>query len=244
MKRSDIVKKLVFEGFSEKTLSNFTDKQIFELSSRILGEAPLKGSVVMNKMTAKPDDVKKLTDSGVNVELREKEVKEKPSAGLTKKKKSEVVKRAKKGGDIGKKGKGFKKIEKKAKESGADDPKAVSAAAMWKNLKRENTEVKEWVKNLVENKYHSFTTKNEIMELISEKMEMSDTPKFFTYDSIVKAANPQTSPEEDPVETPVIDPDVDPGEPFDDPSDPFKNKRPVEKPGPKAFHENKKNASK
>ena len=71
---------------------------------------------------------------------KKKEVKEeeKPSSGLSKEKKSEVVKKAKKGEDIGKKGKGFEKIEKKAKESGAKDPKAVAAAAMWKNIKREN----------------------------------------------------------------------------------------------------------
>ena len=37
----------------------------------------------------------------------------KPSAGLSKEKKSEVVKKAKKGGDIGKKGKGFEKIADK-----------------------------------------------------------------------------------------------------------------------------------
>lgn len=67
---------------------------------------------------------------------------EKPSAGLSKEKKSEVVKAAKKGEDIGKKGKGFKEVEKKAKESGATDPKAVAAAAMWKNIKREGTEEK------------------------------------------------------------------------------------------------------
>jgi len=59
-----------------------------------------------------------------------------PSEGLTKKKKSEIVKKAKKGGDIGKKGKGFKKVVAKAKESGARDPEAVAAAAMWKNVKR------------------------------------------------------------------------------------------------------------
>lgn len=62
--------------------------------------------------------------------------KTKPSAGLTKKQKSAVVKKAKKGEDIGKKGKAFKDIEAKAKESGAKDPKAVAAAAMWKNIKR------------------------------------------------------------------------------------------------------------
>jgi len=66
--------------------------------------------------------------------------KKKPSAGLTAKQKSKVVKKAKKGGDIGKKnvGKdsGFKSVEANAKEWGADDPKAVAAAAMWKNIKR------------------------------------------------------------------------------------------------------------
>ena len=67
---------------------------------------------------------------------------EKPSAGLSKEKKSDVVKAAKRGEDIGKKGKGFKEVEKKAKASGATDPKAVAAAAMWKNIKREGAEEK------------------------------------------------------------------------------------------------------
>ncbi len=68
---------------------------------------------------------------------KEKKVDEaaKPSAGLSKEKKSEVVKKAKKGEDIGKPGKGFAKVEKAAKKSGAKDPKAVAAAAMWKNVK-------------------------------------------------------------------------------------------------------------
>jgi hypothetical protein len=60
------------------------------------------------------------------------EAKKKPSAGLTKKEKSTISKKAAAGKDIGKKGKGFAAIEKKAKESGADNPKAVAAAAMWK----------------------------------------------------------------------------------------------------------------
>lgn len=64
------------------------------------------------------------------------EGKSKPSAGLSAKQKSKVVKKAKKGEDIGKPGKGFKDIKAKAKEWGAEDPKAVAAAAMWKNIKR------------------------------------------------------------------------------------------------------------
>jgi hypothetical protein len=63
-----------------------------------------------------------------------------PSAGLSKKEKSAVVKKAKKGGDIGKPGKGFKKVAAAAKKGGAKDPEAVAAAAMWKNIKRESLE--------------------------------------------------------------------------------------------------------
>lgn len=69
-------------------------------------------------------------DGDLTIELNE--AKKKPSAGLTKKEKSTISKKAAAGKDIGKKGKGFAAIEKKAKESGADNPKAVAAAAMWK----------------------------------------------------------------------------------------------------------------
>jgi hypothetical protein len=68
--------------------------------------------------------------------MLEEAKKRKPSAGLSKKKKSAVVKKAIKGGDIGHKGKGFKDVEANAKAWGADDPKAVAAAAMWKSIKR------------------------------------------------------------------------------------------------------------
>ena len=62
------------------------------------------------------------------------EAKKKPSAGLTKKEKSAVVKRAKSGKDIGKKGKGFEKVATKAaKEYGSKERgQKVAAAAMWK----------------------------------------------------------------------------------------------------------------
>ena len=58
--------------------------------------------------------------------------KKKPSAGLSKKQKSSIVKKAKAGKDMGKKGKGFEKIVKAAKKSGADNPEAVAGAAFWK----------------------------------------------------------------------------------------------------------------
>ena len=63
---------------------------------------------------------------------------DKPSKGLSKKKKSAVAKKARRGGDIGKKGKNFDKIAKKAaKRYGSEEAgERVAAAAMWKNIKR------------------------------------------------------------------------------------------------------------
>jgi hypothetical protein len=74
----------------------------------------------------------------------------------------------------------------------------------------ENRTIKNWVKGLVENKeFHSFTSKNEIMELIQTKINESETmthqfgpkvkkghngiPEFMTYDAITDA-EPKTAP--------------------------------------------------
>jgi hypothetical protein len=57
----------------------------------------------------------------------------KPSAGLSKEKKSAVVKKAKAGKDIGKPGKSFDKVAKSA--GGGEKGKKIAAAAMWKNIK-------------------------------------------------------------------------------------------------------------
>ena len=58
----------------------------------------------------------------------------KPSAGLSKDKKSDIVKKAQAGKDIGKKGKGFEKVAQAA--GGGEKGKKIAAAAMWKNAKR------------------------------------------------------------------------------------------------------------
>lgn len=264
MKRQDLITALLKEGFSEKTLVKFSDKQIYNLSERILGEAITKQVKVYSMRNPKDaeeintivNDPKKVTDMSkqghiqVTTEEKPSEVnekdatpesrgkrkemvkqgaydgrfttkvvkdkkkeenkylsrdkksfdldEEKPSAGLSKEKKSEIVKKAKKGGDIGKKGKGFKKVEKAAKKAGAKDPKAVAAAAMWKNIKREDVEVKDWLKNLAESNFNGFTSKGEIMNLIQEKMNQHEVgpnvkkghnglPEFMTYDAITKS---------------------------------------------------------
>lgn len=67
------------------------------------------------------------------------EAKKKPSAGLTKKQKSAVAKKARAGKDIGKKGKGFEKVAKAA--GGGEKGKKIAAAAMWKSVHRESAEI-------------------------------------------------------------------------------------------------------
>jgi len=78
---------------------------------------------------------KELQDQLTSMDKPVKEAKKKPSAGMTKKEKSAVAKKAHAGGDIGKKGKGFEKVEKAAeKEYGSKEAgQKVAAAAMWKS---------------------------------------------------------------------------------------------------------------
>jgi len=68
----------------------------------------------------------------------------KPSAGLSKAKKSAVVKDAKAGKDIGKPGKSFDKVAKSA--GGGEKGKKIAAAAMWKNIKETQMYVAEKAK--------------------------------------------------------------------------------------------------
>jgi len=83
------------------------------------------------------NEINKLADI-LKAQLNES--KKKPSAGLSKEKKSATVKKAKSGGDIGKKGKSFDKVSSKAaKKYGSKEAgEKVAAAAMWKNIHRED----------------------------------------------------------------------------------------------------------
>lgn len=240
MKRSELIKKLVSEGLSEKTLANFSDKQIVELSKRMLDEA---ADVMISKKD--PLASKKIADAKLQNKSIETYESKKSSPGKKKLSKKQSNKMdTDKDGDID--AKDLKNLRSKKQKS-----KVCSKCGMKNckckdkkhgNLKENSSELKEWIKSLVENNYHSFTSKKEIMGLINEKMENS-VPEFLTFDSIVRAGNPQREPEETPVETPV-NPDVDPGEPLIDPTDPFRRDRPVEKPGPKAGIKKFKNVSK
>ena len=216
MKRNEIIQKLINEGFSAKTLVNFTDKQLNDLSSRMLSEQGARGAVIMKK-GSNPTDIKKVTDSGMNVELREKE-----EGGLNDVdtlKSDEITK-------IWDKIKGGE--EPSRKEMKLDIFKHMKKhditlnSLKEKHLNESQLEINEWIGNLAETKYHSFTSKNEIMELISMKLNESEIhefgpnvktghnglPEFMTYDAITSSqpaptiAPPKTKPGTIPKKTP------------------------------------------
>jgi len=173
MKRNEIIQKLINEGFSSKTLVNFTDKQLNDLSSRMLSEQEAGSGAVIMKKGSNPTDIKRVTDSGMNVELREKE-----EGGLNdvdKLKSDEISKiwNHIKGGE-----------EPSRKEMKLDIFKYMKKhdctldSLKDKCLKESQLEMTEWVSNLAETNYHSFTSKNEIMELISMKLNESELHEF------------------------------------------------------------------
>ena len=83
------------------------------------------------KTQQQPAEMYKMTPTG---ERYKKGGSVKPSAGLSKKTKSNIAKKASAGKDIGKKGKGFAKVA--AAAGGGEKGKRIAAAAMWKNIKR------------------------------------------------------------------------------------------------------------
>jgi len=195
MKRNEIVKSLLKEGFSEKTLVNFNDKQLSDLHLRLFGEE--KGSVVVPKET-NPADVKKMTDQGLNVELREKKK------------------------EVGEELKGNqKKIDKN--KNGKIDSEDFK---LLKSKKNEKKEVKEWVNKLADNNFHSFTSKNEIMELINVKLNEievgpnvkkghNDVPEFMSYNAISKSEVKESGTKTKPAPTkPKTNPGTKPKTPY------------------------------
>lgn len=68
------IQQLIRVGLSKELLNNLSEGQINQLHSRMISEQ-VKGSVVMKKGTP-TDDIKKVTDGGINVTMVEKEIDE------------------------------------------------------------------------------------------------------------------------------------------------------------------------
>jgi len=239
MKRNEIVKSLLKEGFSEKTLVGFSDKQLSDLHVRLFGEE--KGSVFVPKGTP-PVVILKMTDQGLNVELREKKL-------VGNQKKIDANKNGKIDPEdfkLLRSKKDSKKTEKKevkelvgnqkkidANKNNKIDPEDFKLLRSKKDSKKtEKKKVKEWVNRLAENNFHSFTSKNEIMELIKTKINEVEVgpnvkkghngiPEFMSYEAITKPAPTK----------PKVDPGTKPRTPY--------SPKPGEKSKPKALKEKK-----
>ena len=107
MNRTELVEKLLKEGFSEKTLVKFTDKQLNTLSERVLGE---QSTGTLKVAKGSPQEKAAMAQKQAFVAYEGEMKEEKPSAGLSKEKKSEIVKKAKKGEDLVRKVKDLKRL--------------------------------------------------------------------------------------------------------------------------------------
>lgn len=216
MKRDIIVAKLIQEGFSEKTLVKFTDKQLAELSERILGEENI---MISTKDPQYQEKVAAAKKSNKTIETYEEKSEEMCESCHKSKKDCECEKN--------------EKVE-----------------STWKNIKKESIETKKWVKKLTEEKFHSFTSKNEIMELIQAKLTESEVmepqhgskvkkghngvPEFMSYDVITNDGDTKTAPAK-----PTTKPGTKPGTTPSKPKTPYQP-GPGPKHKPKAFAEEKK----
>jgi hypothetical protein len=250
MKRTELVEKLIKEGFSEKTLVKFSDNQLKQLASRMLSEEDMMISKKDPQYQQKVDSAKKQNKT---IEAYEElkgnqhkidknhngKIDAEDFAMLNKEKKSNVeegdyhnersgkalekskedfpqlknIKKCDECGKVGTKCKCKKDVEEEVKEIKSKKcnhcNKEMSKCSCDDSHLEESNKIKNWVKGLVENKnFHSFTSKNEIMELIQTKLNESDTmvqhgpkvkkghngiPEFMSYDAIV-SAEPKTAP--------------------------------------------------
>lgn len=172
MKRSTLVENLVKEGMSEKTLVNFSDKQLSDLHERMVIDADKLKDPKLQAIANDP-----------NIEVEVKEDLKGNQKKLDKNHNGKIDSQD------------FKILKgQKKKESPKTDKK--------------DKEVKEWVESLAENNYHSFTSKNEIMEMIQFKLQEAgpnvnighnNVPEFMTYETYdgdveTKPTKPKVTP--------------------------------------------------
>lgn len=231
MKRQDIISKLMNEGFTEKTLVNLTDKQLHILAERVLSEQYATTSPVTNVSQTDAKTISTLKQQKRPFVTYEGQVSEEEKLGNAKKEEKgdkEIIKKRimHKIDTKMKKDECIKSEIELLKRIGEEIPEKAQKYynKRVKEMKKEKVaepvtetkKLKKWVGKLVENK--CFTSKNEIMKLIKEKLneqEVSDVevdvelPDFLTYDSI-KSAGTETKPAE-PTTKPGTRPGTNPG---------------------------------
>ena len=193
MNRKDLVEKLINEGFSEKTLVSFSDKKLNMLAEKL--------TVSAEKL--KDPKIKSVIDANPAMDI---EVNETAPWSYY-----------------------FAAVKRVQKELGKEPTKSQIDAEMKKLSKPvakkddKKSEMNEWVNSLVENGYHPLTTKGDMLETITKKINESGNA-------------PATKPA--PREAPVKEPGTkEPPKRRDDPRrTPFRNpnENPKVNPNPKA----------
>jgi hypothetical protein len=228
MIRSEIIKRLVAEGFSTKTLAIFSDKQLEKLSNKLLNEAGLK--VKADDLLKNPNLADKLKGKDVTVVPEGEDEKFVSCSSLGVKSPGMCEKNTKKPVELcsklGVKTPGYCYI---------GDKQPVKKTNTSVNLKK----LHEFVENTVNKNYHSLTTKAEISELIKEKFDnlsekkmVDGLPEFM---GEFDMAQPDVKPDVKPAPS---KPDTDrprrekPRHPGQRPLDP--KKQPLPNPVPKA----------
>jgi hypothetical protein len=255
MKRSELVENLIKEGMSEKTLVNFTDKQLSRLHERMVISA--------DKLKSDPKLQAIANDPNTEVE-----VKEELKGGQ---KKLDKNKNGKIDGEDfkllkGQKNKKCEHCDKEMSKCSCDDshlgeskekknelPKVGKKVTKGHNnipefmdskkLKKEGVETKKWVESLAEEKFfHILTSKNEIMEMIQTKLndqkseEKTELPDFLKWASLKSVKGKKEVAEGGTTTKPApTKPKVDPGTKPKHPLSPGKFPKQV----PKALAEKK-----
>jgi hypothetical protein len=228
MKRNEIVGKLIKEGFSQSTLVNMSDKQLGMLAERL---------VVTPDQLKNPAIAAVANDPKKDVVVKSAEVtEEKPKAGLSKKtlkgkqtkidknhngkidaQDFKILKGQKKEVKEELKGNQEKIDKNKNGKIDSEDFKLLKSKKKTDIKKKledlDKKEVNEWVDKLVENDYHSLTTKDEIMELI--KIKLNEQPDVMEPDIDVEPdidIEPDIDSPPSPDKDPFIDPWQNPGE--------------------------------
>lgn len=256
MKRKDIIEKLIFEGFSEKTLSRLSDGQLATLAKTVLSEQDVMISKKDPQLAQKVDNAKKLNQTIVTYEeeMKEDETKIPNKDEIASKldsirsgaKRDDMIKQGAYDGRFREKTiKDKKKEESKYSARGKKSYELDEESSI--DSSKKEKEINEWVMNLTESKFSQFTSKSDILSIITEKIIETSSPmpmtkarkghngvpEFMTYDSIV-GNQPETKPNE-----PEVIPDAPPTEKPSKPKTPYEP-GPGKDPKPKAISEEKK----
>lgn len=252
MNRNEMVKTLLKEGFSDKTLVGFSDKQLSDLHVRLFSEQIMTVTKPSFKIGEKGGN---LPPSDKGYQMSFDPLDKKPVA------KALEEKKLKKEKDLDESLFGISiaaamdRAEKKygrkptKREVEREFEKMFPQDKEEKKSEKETDkkETKEWLETIAENNFHSYTSKNEIMELIKTKLNEVEVgpnvkkghngvPEFMSYDAIANTEVKESSPTTKPAPTkPKVDPGTKPKTPW--------SPKPGEKSKPKALKE-KKNADK